>query len=63
MICIVNNGKSPLKVLLCDDMFDHLDQNAIESTFTTLKEINDIQFIFAGVKYCDNAKDIMIIPG
>lgn len=62
MICIVNNNKSPLKVLLCDDMFDHLDQNAIESTFATLKEIDDIQFIFAGVKYCTNAKDVMITP-
>ena len=62
MICIVNNNKSLLKVLLCDDMFDHLDQNAIESTFATLKEINDIQFIFAGVKYCANAKDVMITP-
>ena len=62
MICIVNNNNSPLKVLLCDDMFDHLDQNAIESTFATLMNIKDIQFIFAGVKYCTNAKDIMITP-
>lgn len=62
MICIVNNSTSPLKVLLCDDMFDHLDQNAIESTFATLKNINGIQFIFAGVKECAAANDIIITP-
>ena len=60
MICITNNGKSPLKLLLCDDMFDHLDSTAIESTFATLKKIDDIQFIFAGVKNCENASDVMI---
>ena len=60
MICITNNGKSPLKLLLCDDMFDHLDSATIESTFATLKKIDDIQFIFAGVKDCKNASDIMI---
>lgn len=60
MMCIVKNSKSPLKLLLCDDMFDHLDSTAIESTFATLKNINDIQFIFAGVKECNNAKDIVL---
>lgn len=60
MICIVNNNKSPLKVLLLDDAFDHLDSNAIEATFATLKNISDIQFIFAGVKECQNAKDIIL---
>lgn len=62
MICISNSSKSPLKVMLCDDMFDHLDSQAIESTFATLKNIKDIQFIFAGVKECENAKDITIHP-
>lgn len=60
MICIVNNGKSPLKLLLLDDAFDHLDARAIEATFTTLKNIKGIQFIFAGVKDCEAAKDIMV---
>lgn len=62
MICITNNNTSPLKLLLCDDMFDHLDTNAIESTFAALKNIDNIQFIFAGVKDCENAKDVMITP-
>lgn len=60
MICIVNKSTSPLKVLLLDDAFDHLDQNAIENTFATLKNVKDIQFIFVGVKHCDNAKDIVL---
>lgn len=60
MICITDNGKSPLKVMLCDDMFDHLDSIAIENTFNALKDIKNIQFIFAGVKDCQNAKDVTI---
>ena len=69
MICIINNNKSPLKVMLCDDMFDHLDNQAIENTFEALKLYNvvaerdgrpKIQFIFAGVKACENAKDVLL---
>ena len=68
MICIINNGKSPLKVMLCDDMFDHLDNQAIENTFDALKTYNKvsdnpIQFIFAGVKNCKNAEDTMLRIG
>lgn len=63
MICIIHNNKSPLKVLLCDDMFDHLDSATIENTFSTLKGITDTQFIFAGVKDCHNAEDVMIRIG
>lgn len=63
MICITNRSKSPLKLLLCDDIFDHLDANTIETTFTSLKKITDIQFIFAGVKDCKNAEDVMLRVG
>ena len=65
MICITNESKSPLKIMLCDDMFDHLDNQAIEKTFEALKTYNKvsntkIQFIFAGVKDCKNAEDTMV---
>ena len=60
MMYIVKQFESPLKLLLCDDMFDHLDTQAIENTFTALKQIKDIQFIFAGVKDCASAKDVMV---
>ena len=62
MICITNNTHSPLKLMLCDDMFDHLDSGAIENTFKALREVDGIQFIFAGVKQCDAAKDITVTP-
>ena len=60
MICITDNSDSPLKLMLCDDMFDHLDATAIENTFAALKKMSGIQFIFAGVKECKNAEDILI---
>ena len=60
MVCIINKSKSPLKLLLCDDMFDHLDNQTIENTFASLKYISDTQFIFAGVKDCCNASDVII---
>ena len=60
MICITNRSKSPLKLLLLDDAFDHLDPQTIENTFTTLKNIPDIQFIFAGVQMCQSATDIVL---
>ena len=40
MICIVNNSKSPLKLMLCDDMFDHLDAEAIENKFVIILKKN-----------------------
>ena len=60
MICIIDSSNSPLKLLLCDDMFDHLDSQAVEGTFLALKNITNIQFILAGVKDCQNAADVMI---
>jgi DNA repair exonuclease SbcCD ATPase subunit len=60
MICITDSSDSPLKLLLCDDMFDHLDSQAVEGTFLALKNIPNIQFILAGVKDCKSAEDIMI---
>ena len=63
MMYMVKHFESPLKILICDDMFDHLDSQAIENTFMALKQINDIQFIFAGVKECKNAEDVMVRVG
>lgn len=60
MICIIDNSKSPLKVVLLDDALDNLDDVAIENTFTALKNLTGIQFILAGVKHCDNASDVIV---
>ncbi len=60
MICIIDNSTSPLKVLMVDDSLDNLDDIAIESTFESLKNISNIQFIMAGVKHCNSAEDVVV---
>lgn len=60
MICITDSNKSPLKLILVDNSLDNLDDIAVENTFTALKNINNIQFIMAGVKACKNAEDVII---
>ena len=60
MICIIDGSSSPLKLLLCDDMFDHLDDQAVENTFIALKKISGVQFVLAGVKDCNSASDVKI---
>ena len=60
MICIIDNSKSPLKVVLLDDALDNLDDVAIENTFTSLKNVTNIQFILAGVKHSDNASEVIV---
>lgn len=62
MMCIVKHAKSPLKLIMIDDMLDHLDDTNICNLFESLDNIEDIQFVFAGVKPCisNNASDIVI---
>ena len=50
MISLVDNSKSPLKIVMVDDLFDHLDDINAEKLFESLQKVNDIQMIFAGVK-------------
>lgn len=50
MLCIVQNSKSSLKLIMIDDLLDHLDDDNIISLFDSLYDIQDIQLIFAGVK-------------
>lgn len=60
MTCIADNSDSLLKLILVDDMFDHLDDANITSLFEALSSIKDIQMIFAGVKNAQfgNAIDV-----
>lgn len=61
MTCIVNNSNSNLKVILIDDMLDHLDDDNMHYLFNSIENTNsDFQFIFAGVKPVDSAKIINI---
>lgn len=52
LIAIVQNAKSDLRLLMVDDLLDHLDDNRIEACFKTLYSVKDIQIIVAGVKPC-----------
>lgn len=50
LLCIIANAKSDLKLVLVDDLLDHLDDNKIKTLFKGLNNIKDIQIILAGVK-------------
>lgn len=62
MMCIIKHSKSLLKVIMIDDMLDHLDDTNISKLFESLNDVKDIQFVFAGVKPCisNNAENIVI---
>lgn len=53
MMCIVYESSAPLKLIMVDDLFDHLDDTNIDKTFEALSEVKGLQFILAGVKPCN----------
>lgn len=53
MINLVQISKSQVKLVMVDDMFDHLDDEKFVKLFDVLKEESDTQLIFAGVKPID----------
>ena len=50
MISLVAVSKSPLKIVMVDDLLDHLDDVNVTKLFESLQTVEDIQMIFAGVK-------------
>lgn len=52
MMCLIENSNCSLKLIMIDDFLDHLDSNNADSVFKTLKSIDNIQFILAGVVSC-----------
>ena len=50
MLSLVSKSKSQIKLVMVDDLFDHLDSVNTKKLFTQLKSVKDIQMIFAGVK-------------
>ena len=52
LIAIVENSSSSLKLIMVDDLLDHLDDNRIYDVFRTLYKSTDVQVIMAGVKPC-----------
>ena len=62
LLAIVENAKSKLKLVMIDDLLDHLDDNRIADVFTTLYNCTDTQVLLAGVKPCthENADNFVI---
>lgn len=52
MIAIINRARSPLKVLMIDDLFDHLDDQNHDILTSMLAAHPEIQCILAGVIGC-----------
>lgn len=62
MMCLLSRSDSRLKVILIDDLLDHLDDGNAAKLFDALYKIKDIQIILAGVKECTSShKDDIVI--
>lgn len=60
---IVDRSSSSLKLIMIDDMFDHVDMDRFNKLFDTISDINssNIQMIFAGVSELSTGGDINVI--
>lgn len=62
MVSILNKGDNPIKLILVDDLLDHLDVSRFTTLIESLSKLSKshgIQFIFAGVQAC-NSNDINV---
>lgn len=50
ILSLIESSNGDMKVVLIDDLFDHLDLTNFSHLFENLINIKDIQFIFAGVE-------------
>lgn len=61
LLAIINNAETELKLLMVDDLLDHLDDTNIEKLFNSLPKITNTQIILAGVKpYTGKDKSVVI---
>lgn len=60
MLCIIDKSSSKVKVLISDDMLDHLDDDRADEVFSAISKIQDIQVILAGVKKSTQAESYTI---
>ena len=51
---LIEMSDASLKLLLVDDLLDHLDQSKIAAAFETLYKCTNIQIILAGVQQCNH---------
>ena len=61
LIALTKLSNDPLKLIMIDDLLDHLDDKNIESLFTMLANIDSIQLLFAGVAKLPKVESIHII--
>ena len=54
MLCIIQKSDSPLKLMMVDDMLDHLDDDKVERLFKSLNSVKGVQIILAGVQKCNS---------
>lgn len=50
MIAITRMSKQDIKLVMVDDLFDHLDDNNVKLLFQSLDNVLDVQMILAGVE-------------
>ncbi len=62
LLSIVESSNSQLKLIMIDDLLDHLDTARIENCFETLYKISGVQILMAGVQNCthSNAEEFVI---
>lgn len=60
LTCLTDNSNAQLKLIMIDDLFDHLDDENIENVFKGIQSISGIQYIFAGVKSCRAASKVTV---
>lgn len=62
LLCIVEVSNSPLKLVMIDDLLDHLDAERIKDCFKTLYANRGVQILLAGVQPCtyENAEEFVI---
>lgn len=60
MVSIVSMSSSELKLVMIDDMLDHLDSEKLKAVIQGIHSVENIQFIFAGVMDV-SSEDINII--
>ena len=61
MMCLTKTSDSKLKIILLDDMLDHLDDVIAKELFSILSNVDDMQIILAGVqKYTADDADTIV---
>lgn len=55
-IIATGSAKSAIKLIIIDDLIDHLDETNIDALFTAISKTQNIQYLFAGVQKCEAAK-------